>query len=251
MAGLLAMAWAGTAQTVLRFEVASVKPVKAEGDRGGMEILAGGGLRMGGVTLENLIALAYEVRPEQVSGGPAWVRTVSYKVLGKPEHPDSAAGPHTAPGTPAWERLRQRLQTLLAEHFRLTVHEQSKPAAGYTLVVAKDGFKLKAVDEADHTPAGTMRSPGGIDGRAGTMTMLAAVLSGMLRRPVEDHTGLTGRYTYTLEYRQEESAGGEPAASTGPSVFAALQEQMGLRLEAGRVAVKTIVIDRAERPSDN
>ena len=248
---LLAMAVAATAQTVLRFEVASVKPVKTEGDRGGMEILPGGGLRMGGATLESLIALAYDVRPEQVSGGPPWVRTAGYNVLAKPEQADSAAGPHTAPGTPAWGRLRQRLQTLLADRFHLTVHEQTKPAAGYILVIAKEGFKVKPVDEADHTPAGTMRSHGAIDGRAGTMAMLATVLTGMLQRPVEDRTGLTGRYTYKLEYRQEDPGGGDSTASTRPSVFAALQEQMGLKLESARTAVKTIVIDRAERPSEN
>src|SRR5690349_21120600 len=99
---LLVMAAGAAPQTQLRFEVASVKPVKAEGDRGGMEILPGGGLRMGGATLESLIALAYDVRPEQVSGGQPWVRTASYNLLAKPEQADSAAGPHTAPGTPAW-----------------------------------------------------------------------------------------------------------------------------------------------------
>ena len=81
------------------------------------------------------------------------------------------------------------------------------------------------------------------------MQMLATVLTGLMQRPVEDRTGLTGRYTYKLEYAPEEVPA--DAETLGPSVFAALQEQMGLKLEPARGALQMIVIDRAQRPSAN
>ena len=237
------------AQSSLHFEVASIKPVKNEGGRGGIEFLPGGGLRMGGATLDSLIAFAYDVRPEQITGGQSWMRSEAYDILAKPEPPDAAAGRNMAPGTPAWDRFRQRLQNLLADRFQLAVHTESKPASVYALTIAKGGFKLQPAENAEQIPAGTMRSRGRIDGRAGTMQMLATVLSGMLQRPVEDRTGLTGRYTYRLSYAPEEAPA--DAESLGPSVFAALQEQLGLKLESSRGTVRTIVIDRAQRPSEN
>ena len=153
-----------------------------------------------------------------------------------------------APGSPAWSRFRQRLQHLLEDRFQLKVHEESKSASIYALIVAKGGFKLQPAENAEQIPAGTVRSRGQINGRAGSMHMLATVLTGLMQRPVEDRTGLTGRYTYKLEFAPDEApADAEPA----PSVFAALQEQLGLKLEPARGTLKSVVIDRAQRPSAN
>lgn len=237
------------AQPPLRFEVASIKPVKNEGGRGGLDFLPGGGLRMGGATLDGLIAMAYDVRPEQIAGTQPWMRSQAFDILAKPEPPDAAAGRNMTPGTPAWERFRQRLRNLLSDRFQLTVHTESKPASVFALTVAKGGFKLQPLENADRIPAGTVRSRGQINGRAGTMQMLATVLTGLLQRPVEDRTGLTGRYTYKLEYAPDEAPA--DTDSVAPSIFAALQEQMGLKLEAARGELQTIVIDRAQRPSAN
>jgi len=229
----------------LRFEVATVKPSKPEGGKGGLDILPGGGLRMGGVTLRMLISFAYDVPEERVSGGPKWVGSESYDIQGKPEHPTAEDRPKTvvAPGTKAWDRIRLRLQTLLAERFQLTIHKSASEVQGYALVVAKNGAKLKQA-EGD-APPGTMRSRGQIEGRHGTMKMLASVLSNFTGRPVVDQTGLTAAYDYKLEYMQE---GGPQDAS---SVFSALQEQLGLRLEKSKATIESIVVERAERPSAN
>jgi uncharacterized protein (TIGR03435 family) len=234
------------AQTGLRFEVAVIKPVKNETGRGGLEFLPGGGLRMGGATLDGLIAFAYDVRPEQITGTSAWMRSEAYDILAKPDPPDAGVRLALAPGSPAWGRFRERLRNLLADRFQLVAHEESKAASVYALTIARGGVKMKAVDEDDPTPAGTVRSRGVINGRAGTMKMLATVLTGYLQRPVEDRTGLMGRYTYKLEYAPEEATE-EP----GPSVFAALQEQLGLRLDPARGSVVTVVVDRASRPTGN
>ena len=258
-------ATAGRAQTPaapLRFEVASIKPTRSAGSRGGMQVLPGGGLRMDGVTLQGLIALAYDVRETQISGGPKWAGSDAYDVVAKAEHSTAADDPALsfAPGTNAWDRLRLRTQTLLAERFQLVVHNVSKESAGYALVVTKGGPRMRESTTAG--PAGTVRSFGKIDSRAGSMHMLATVLTGFLGRPVEDRTGLTGSYDYKLEYGQESGRGGlhagsdgptetNPVDATGPSIFTAIQEQLGLKIETSRVATQSIVIERAQKPSAN
>jgi uncharacterized protein (TIGR03435 family) len=145
------------------------------------------------------------------------------------------------------------MQALLAERFALVFHKDSKDGPSYALVVAKNGPKLK--ESQDQGNPRTMRSAGRIDAQRGTMHMLAALLSNWLERPVMDRTGLTGTYDYKVEYAQDSGpeipADAVPANFSGPSIFIALQEQLGLKLESMRAEVETIVIDRAERPSAN
>jgi len=249
----IAVAMAAIAQTdaPLRFEVASIKPNKdGGGGKGGIDILPGGGLRMGGVNVKGLIAIAYGVRDEQITGGPRWIASESYNILATAEKSESAdAAPVAGPGTQVWKRMQLRLQTLLAERCKLAIRKDSKESQGYALAIAKGGFKLEP--SASNLPPGTMRSRGRIDGRNGTMQMLAAVLSGMLQRPVEDRTGLDGGYDYKLEYSQDDAAIPGDANPGAPSVFTALQEKMGLKLEPARVAVVAIVIEHVEKPSEN
>jgi uncharacterized protein (TIGR03435 family) len=230
----------------LRFEVASIKRNKREGMKGSMELLPGGGLRMGGATVKGLIALAYDLREEQIVGGPKWLDQETYNILAKAERAEAAATP-AGPGSASWDRLRARLQTLLAERCRLAVRRDAKATPGYALVPAKGGAKLTPA--TNPLPPGTVRSRGAINGRSGTMHMLAAVLTHYVGRPVVDRTGLTESYDYKLEYADE----GEPDATVdeSASLFTALQEQLGLKLEATRVSLETIVIERVEKPSDN
>lgn len=230
----------------LRFEVASIKKSKHDGMKGGMDLLPGGGLRMEGVTIKGLIALAYDVREDQVAGSPKWLDKDTFSLLAKAERAEANASP-SGPGTASWNRLRERLQTLLAERCQLTVRKDSKPTSGYSLVAAKGGPKVTPTKTP--MPPGTMRSRGVINGRSGTMQMLASVLTNYVGRPVVDRTGLEDSYDYKLEYADD----GEPNApvSEGASIFTALQEQLGLKLEPGRVPVETIVVVKVERPSDN
>jgi uncharacterized protein (TIGR03435 family) len=144
--------------------------------------------------------------------------------------------------------LRERIRTLLAERCRLAVRVESKPASGYELALAKGGTKL--VPTTTPLPPGTVRSHGVINGRSGTMTMLATVLTHYVGSPVVDKTGLTGNYDYKLEYA-DDTAGPDATVPEGASIFTALQEQLGLKLERGRVSVNTIVVERVEKPSEN
>jgi bla regulator protein BlaR1 len=244
----------GVAQTQsrppLRFEVAVIKKQKRETQKGLMEMLPGGGLQMGGVTVKQLIAMGYDVREEQVLGGPKWLDQESYSLLAKAEKADAAADPSSTsgPGTPAFNRLQERLRTLLAERCRLAVRVDSKPSPGYELVLAKGGTKL--VPTTNPLAPGTMRSRGAINGRSGTMKMLATVLTHYVGSPVIDKTGLTGSYDYKLEYA-DDTAGPDAAVAEGASIFTAIQEQLGLKLERARVSIDTVVVERVEKPSEN
>ncbi|MEO8370657.1 MAG: TIGR03435 family protein, partial [Candidatus Solibacter sp.] len=125
----------------------------------------------------------------------------------------------------------------------------------YALVVAKGGSKL--VESTSQGPPQTMRNIKQINARNGTMHMLAAVLSNFMGSPVEDRTGLRGSYDYKLEYAADPGATQMPEAThesnpaEGPSLPTALQEQLGLKLESARVAMRSIVIDRVAKPSAN
>jgi len=250
----------GQGAAPLRFEVASIKRAKGAGGRGGLDILPGGGLRMDGATLKQLIAFAYDLRESQVSGGPRWIASDAYNILAKAERAAPADNPQTtvAPGTTAWDRVRQRTQVLLAERFQLVIRKDAKAAAGYELRLAKGGPKVQP--SPDQGNPRTLRSRGRIDAQRGTMQMLAVVLSEFVGRPVVDRTGLTGTYDYKVEYTPEAGPTGAPSENAagadspdlaGPSVFAALQEQLGLKLEPARVGTETIVVVRAEKPSAN
>jgi uncharacterized protein (TIGR03435 family) len=236
----------------LRFEVATIKPNKDGAGRGGLDVQPGGILKMQGVTLKGLIAFAYDIPEPRISGGPKWIDSDSYDVLARPEHPAAEDMPQStiAPGTTAWDRVRLRLQTLLAERFGVVVHKTSHEAQGFRLVQAKGGAKLTATNDQGNPR--TMRGFGRIDGERGTMKMLAGLLSNWFGRPVLDETGLAGAYNYKLEFQQEEGEGARPGTGlTVTSVGPALQEQLGLRLEPAHVPIESIVVDKANHPSAN
>lgn len=238
----------------LRFEVASIKPVKGDVGRGALQTMPGGGLRLSGSTVRQLISFAYHVREYQITGGPRWIDSEGFSIDARPERPDAAGGgENSAPGTASWSRLEQRLQNLLAERFHLVIRKDVKQGPILALTQAKGGSKLQPLEDAENIPPGTMRSANSITGRAGTMNMLAALLSNWLGRPVEDRTGLTGRYSYKVEYAVDplRDADGVGVEATGPSLYTALQEQLGLKLESTRGDIVTIVIDRVQRPSAN
>jgi uncharacterized protein (TIGR03435 family) len=232
----------------LTFEVVSIKPSAPEVD--GMYMRPQpGGLRLEGATLKNLVEYAYDVRGFAISGGPAWVNSDRFDV-------DARVGGSL--GTP--QQIRERIKSLLSERFKLAVHTESKEQNVYYLIVGKNGPKFH---EAKPDSRQMIRRRGAsITGEAAGIGMLVLNLANALERPVLDKTGLTGRYDFKLEWsldadRQPGSAagtGGEapgPPEPSGPSLFAALREQLGLRLEAQKAPAETLVIDHVDHPSAN
>ena len=183
-----------------------------------------------------IMAEAYGFRPMQadqwLKGEPGWAKRERYDVEAKAE--DDAASS---------EDLKLMLRNLLADRFKLALRESTEEVAGYALLVAKGGAKLK-------TGEATGRS--GIGSNAGKMMAdnvpmerVAIALSTQLRAPVAEMTGLTGRYSFTLSFAKDDDD------LSAPSIFTAVQEQLGLRLESKRVPTRILVIDHLERPSEN
>jgi uncharacterized protein (TIGR03435 family) len=146
------------------------------------------------------------------------------------------------------EELRPCLQSLLIERFRLKFHRETKDGSVYSLVIGKNGSKLRGHSGAGTSAIGASFGAGKADitGRKVTMARLAEYLSGQAGRPVVDNTRLGGEYDFRVEWATEETIG-----SLEPSLFTALQEQLGLKLDATKGPVEAIVIDSAERASAN
>ncbi len=251
----------------LTFEVASIKPSDPDARGVRFELTPGGGMRATNVRLRQLIEWAYDVRSFQISGGPGWLNSEGYDILAKP--PRSAEA-EDAPGTPPsaedrkrfQEQLRQRIQALLAERFQLVIHRETKEMPVYALTVAKNGPKFKEASGDQHK-VGIRAGRGEIAAESADMNAFINILASRVGRPVLDQTGLKGIYDFKLEWTPEmgegmmkggplDKAEGAPAPDlSGPSIFTALQEQLGLRLEAQKGPAEVIVIDRVEKPTGN
>jgi uncharacterized protein (TIGR03435 family) len=240
------------------FEIASLKPSAPDVSGMFMRPLSGGGLQVTGASLKNLISLAYDVRPFQISGDSQWVDTERYDIDARTANSDAKT-----PTDPANDRRKilEGLKSLLADRFQLALHSETREQPVYALVVNKGGPKLQESTE----PRSLIRKMGRgtLKGQSVGLGMLALNLSNELGRRVIDKTGLTGKYDFELKWASSQAAAPQlaatpqtaelavPADSEGPSIFTALQEQLGLRLESGKGPVEVLVIDRAERPSKN
>ena len=242
------------------FEVASVKPSSPDVPGMFIRYLPGGGMRVTGASLKNLISLAYNVRAFQISGGPQWVYTEPFDIEARAATSDVTTPTDPAKMSEEQRKINERLRSLLADRFQLTLHPETKEQPVYALIVAKGGSKLQESTEARGLIRGMDR--GTLKGQAVGLGMLALNLSNEVGRRVIDKTGLTGKYDFELKWTPVQPWAAAPspppqtsesalAAEPSPSVFTALQEQLGLRLESENGPVEVLVIDRAERPSKN
>ena len=225
------------AQPALEFDVASIKPAPPGSGNTTMKFEPGGRFRATGAPLNALIQMAYGVKDFQVSRGPKWADSESYDAY------DIVAKP-AAGVTLNRSQLKVALQALLADRFRLKIHREIKDLPMYSLVVAKNGPKLtKNIDAPG--PEATMGS-GQLKGSKISMSILAGMLAQLLDRTVRDDTGISGDFDVKLNWDP-----GQTADMDGPSIFTALQEQLGLKLNAQKGPVEILIIDSAERPSGN
>jgi uncharacterized protein (TIGR03435 family) len=257
----------------LSFEVASIKPAAPAGAGRvpmGIQLMPGGGFRANNVTLHMLLTLAYDVRDFQIVGGPSWLNAQMYDIqAGSGGSADTPAGPEAMRNMTDEQRktfqeqMRERLRALLADRFQLVVHRETKDQPVYTLQVAKGGPKFQEAKPGGPT-AGRMRmGRGELNGEGVGMDFMVQVLSNQVRRPVVDKTGLPGKYDIHLTWTPDGPSGflgGElpagvepppPPDPNGPTIFTALQEQLGLKLESDKGPVDMIVIDRVEKASEN
>jgi uncharacterized protein (TIGR03435 family) len=221
------------------FEVATVRPSPQGSDpnQGMWSIPSTGSFTAKSVRLSLLLQLAYGINDEQIMGKPAWMETELYDVNAKPEGQIKLTR----------EELKPLLQNLLRQRFHLEAHEETAQQKGYALVVAKGGPKV-ALTTSNKTPNWRRNvGPGILDGLNWSMAFLAQQLWKPAGLPVVDRTGLTGGYDVKLLFAPD--LAGE---STLPTLFTAVQETLGLRLEAQKIPVTVLVIDHVEKtPAEN
>jgi uncharacterized protein (TIGR03435 family) len=236
------------------FDVATIKPTAAGAIVKGFFFLPGGGLETKNATLKDLVVLAYDVLPNQIQGGPPWITADRYDVDAKPVT-EAEGDPATL--TPAerlkWrDRIRLRTRALLASRFHLAVHKETREFAMYELHVDRNGPKADAMKETGANLGISFRGNAAFS-NGGDMRDLALTLQSVVKEPVIDKTELTGAYSFTLRWSADPLSGfpGNADQTALPSIFTALREQLGLRLDSTRGPLDVIVIDRAEKPSDN
>jgi bla regulator protein blaR1 len=241
------------------FDVASVKPNKSSETGGFIQRMRGGTFNVGNQTLLQLIRFAYGIQGLQLVGAPDWMATERFDIVAK-----ASADLPAAPGQPSPEALM--LRSLLEDRFRLAIHRETRPMPIYALVVARVDGRLgpqirrpandycaqraKEADKAPPPPMGT----GPVCGIRGSnteltggdfpMAGLARFLAGEAGKPVVDRTGLTGGWDFELKWSPPDTPNPDPDR---PSIFTALQEQLGLRLDATTGPLEVLVIDRVER----
>ena len=244
-AGLLVLASRpGFSQSTVQpmFEVASIRP-NSDGRSAPLDI---GPKTFGasGMSLDDLIQWAFDVRDFQVTGVPDWLKSARYDVQAK-------AGDSTSES-----QMRLMLQALLTDRCHLQLHRETKEFSVYALTIAKNGPKLQATK-------GTSRNTiqvrtGTLSGFGAPMATLAKALTMLVERPVLDKTDIDGNYDFKLDYdpstvySREAALGNPPAPVPGASsIFTALQGQLGLRLDSQKGPLEILVVDRLEKPSEN
>ena len=224
------------------FEVAAIRPANDDGNHDNDN--DDGIVRIHNYTLKRLISRAWEIDMSEIYGGPNWIDSESYDINAK----------IPAEFVRAYNKVPQMMQNLLAERFRLRIHREPRQIAGYQLLLAKKGLRMENArpDQKDSSSMNSNNS--NLKAQNVTMEAFARYLSRNrdIGKIVADKTGLTGGFNFELEWTPERiESSPDPSTDDHPSIFTAIQDRLGLKLEPGRVDVLTIVIDRAEKPDAN
>ena len=246
------------------YEAATIKPSQGPGPYKKIGLWAApDGFSAWFISPQQIISIAYGVESFQLSGGPSWLPSERFDVEVKMDSATADALGKLNPEQRAHAQ-QQMLQALVAERFQLKVHRETKEGTIYTLVIAKGGSKLREAKPG--VPGmGDMGSKfsGDLTAQTVPIAQLAKILTQMLGHPVLDKTELKGVYDFELRFTPDDRLQPPPGAppdsrlppppadSNAPSLFDALQEQLGLKLESGKGPVDVIVIDHVERPSGN
>jgi uncharacterized protein (TIGR03435 family) len=248
---------AGEAANLLRYEVVSVREVKGDPKAVRLQDLPDG-FSMEGLPLESVIPDAYGVDRDRVSGWPGWAAFARFDIEAKMDA-ETAEALHKLPKQQQDMERQWMMQSLLADRFGLKLHRATEVRTTYELVLAKGGAKLKEDNPSSDKDGVQWQegvrpstdwsiSDGKISGHAMPISLLADHLQSWVHSTIVDETGLTGRYDVVLQWDPKDEP--EPN-STEPSIYVALEEQLGLHLKPTKTQVETIVIDRLEMPSEN
>jgi uncharacterized protein (TIGR03435 family) len=234
------------------FEVATIKPSKPDDQRKAF-IVQGNRFQIINQPLVQILCFAYDVQAKQLIGLPPWAETDKYDIDGKPD----------GEGAPNGKQWKTMIQKMVAERFRLTFHPDKKELSVYVLSVAKGGPKLtKSEGDPNGLPGLFFRGRlGDLGVRNANMADFTGLMqSAVLDRPVVNQTGLTGRFDFTLNWTPDDSQfqgmGAKippptDGANQPPNLYTAIQEQIGLKLEATKAPADVMVIDHVDKPSEN
>jgi bla regulator protein BlaR1 len=236
------------AQTMPKFEVASIKPADPSVQGMRVNIAPGGRYIANGATVKLLMMQAFGIQAFQIEGGPAWIGNDRFEINAKAE-----SGVQLGQNA-----IAIIMEGLLYERFHLKISRETKEMPVYALVIAKGGAKVKETDGANNTVSNRR---GQMELKGAPMSMFANQLSNLVGRTVLDKTGLTGNYDAKLEFTPDQlqqlgprDVGGPESSrvdSQGPTIFTSIQEQLGLRLEATKGPVAMYVVQKVERPTEN
>jgi uncharacterized protein (TIGR03435 family) len=235
MFGRLAFVFLAAALTVRpqSFDLTTIKPTPESSPPASIRSLPGGRLETQNVTLRMLIKWAWDLDDDRLSGGPKWLDDVHYDVVGQAPAGELPRG--------AFQRM---MQSLLRERFHLTTHNETRELTAYEMIIDKTGPKVHTVDASGGFASSPfqMTDRGRIAGTKVTAAMLAKVLSEQVHHPVEDATGFKDPFDFTLEWARDSDP-----TSNRPSIFTAIREQLGFRLDAKKKSVDVLVIDTIDR----
>lgn len=243
--------------TPLAFEVVSIKPSPHDDGHLRLQFTADG-FRAVNVTLHVLLVEAFGLDDDQVINEPDWSSKRNFDIDARVDGNDVPALHQLT-----FDQRREMFRQILTERFGLTCHADTRQLPVFALVIGKNGARLKqstpvpnAAPITQHGPGGMTVSPGHIVATSTSMPYFTDVLSNELGRTVVDRTGLDGSYDINLNWTPAEGEGGAmPAAdvspSSDPSIFTAVQEQLGLKLQAEKTWVQVIVVDKVHLPDQN
>jgi uncharacterized protein (TIGR03435 family) len=258
----------------LAYEAASVKPNKEGGRGSSIRRQPGGRLNATNFPLRALITFAYQIQGFQLVGDPSWIRNENFDIVAKMEGDPPPVMPGTGP-----DPHMLAMRTLLADRFKLTVHRETREMDIYALVLARpdgtlgsglrrtttDCEAMMAANRGGPPPqapgpnapflCGMRGTPGKLSVNAMPLSLFANNLSGQVQRVVVDRTGLSGGWDFEITYAPEQPINPPPgvefpaADPNAPSLFTAIQEQLGLKLQSTKGPVEVLVVDRVERPT--
>lgn len=232
-----------TARKLPVYDVVSIKPSKS-GDGSSGWNTRDDSFTATNVSLKYLVSRAYDIKPELISGVSGPIDSARFDVIAKMVEPD----PDVLKKLSNKQR-QSMLLPFLEERFQLKAHTEIKILPVYDMVTTKDGPKFKQSPGAAKQNSGWGTGNGTFTAHDLSMTTAASVLTDLVHRTVIDKTNLTGNYELTLKWSQD--VGSNSATDTGPSIFTALQEQLGLKLKPAKGPVETLVVDHVAMPSEN
>lgn len=232
------------------FEVATIKPSNPDTRQGGSRA-QDSNIAIQYVTVAALFRQVYEMHPNQVIGLPSWTSSERFDIAGKPD----------VPGQPNADQLKVMLRKLLASRFQLAFHKEQRELPVFSLSLAKGGAKIAGNTEKSENSGVIFRGPGSFLLNNLDMDEFARMLqNSAVDRPVVNQTGLAGKYTFSLVWTPDNALTALPnpnplaapdRTDIPPDLFTAIQQQLGLKLDATRLRVEVMVIDKIERPSAN